>query len=77
MPMLNVNHKLKSLNVTTGRVEIHSWNGIYEILKGGHSGRVITLSPPTSKAGVRFSARPQMGKLVVGCHWLAGYSTKS
>ena len=33
--------------------------------KGGHGGRVVTLSPPTSEAGVRFPARPQVGKLVV------------
>ena len=31
----------------------------------GHGGRVVTLSPPTSEAGVRFPARPQVGKLVV------------
>ena len=24
----------------------------------GHGGRVVTLLPPTSKAGVRFTARP-------------------
>ena len=35
-------------------------------LKGGHSGRVVTLLPPTSKAGVRYPTRPQVGKLVVG-----------
>ena len=29
----------------------------------GHCGRVVTLSPPTSEAGVRFTARPQVGKL--------------
>ena len=33
--------------------------------KRGHGGRVVTLSPPTSEAGVRFLARPQVGKLVV------------
>ena len=42
----------------------------------GHSGRVVTLSPPTSEAGVRFPARPQVGKLVVACRWLAVYSTE-
>ena len=31
----------------------------------GHGGRVVTLSPPTSEAGVRSPARPQVGKLVV------------
>ena len=43
---------------------------------GGHGGRVVTLSPPTSEAGVRFPPRPQVGKLVVACHWLAVYSTE-
>ena len=42
----------------------------------GHGGRVVTLSPPTSEAGVRFRALPQVGKLVVACHWSAVYSTK-
>ena len=41
---------------------------------GGHSGRVVTLSPPTSEAGVRFPAWPQVGKLVVACCWSAVYS---
>ena len=36
---------------------------------------MVTLSPPTSEAGVRFTALPQVGKLVVACHWLAVYST--
>ena len=31
----------------------------------GHGGRVVTLSPPTSEAGVRFPERPQVEKLVV------------
>ena len=43
---------------------------------GGHGGRVVTLSPPTSKAGVQFPARPQVGKLVVACRWSAVYSTE-
>ena len=30
----------------------------------GHGGRVVTLSPPTSEAGVWFPAWPQVGKLV-------------
>ena len=42
----------------------------------GHGGRVVTLSPPTSEARVRFPARPQVGKLVVASHWLAVYSTE-
>ena len=41
----------------------------------GHGGRVVTLSPPT-EARVRFRARPQVGKLVVVCHWSAVYSTE-
>ena len=41
----------------------------------GHGGRVVTLSPPTSEAGVRFPAWPQVGKLVVACRWSAVYST--
>ena len=42
----------------------------------GHGGRVVTLSPPTSEAGVRFPAQPQVGKLVVVCRWSAVYSTE-
>ena len=37
---------------------------------------MVTLSPPTSEAGVRFTALPQVGKLVVACHWSAIYSTE-
>ena len=40
-----------------------------------HGGRVVTLSPPTSEAGVRFPAWPQVGELVVACRWSAVYST--
>ena len=49
--------------------------GLY-LPTGGHGVRVVTLSPPTSEAGVRFPARPHVGKLVVGCHWSAVYSTE-
>ena len=35
--------------------------------------KVVTLSPPTSEAGVRFLARPQVGKLVVACCWSVVY----
>ena len=42
----------------------------------GHGGRVVTLSPPTSEAGVRSPAWPQVGKLVVACRWSAVYSTE-
>ena len=43
----------------------------------GHGGRVVTLSPPTSEAGVRFPAWPQVGKLVVACCWSVVYSTET
>ena len=42
----------------------------------GHRGRVVTLLPPTSEAVVQFPAQPQVGKLVVACHWSAVYSTE-
>ena len=48
----------------------------YQICTGGHSGRVVKLLPPTSEAGVRFPARPQVGKLVIACRWSAVYSTE-
>ena len=41
-----------------------------------HSDRVVTLSAPTSEIRVRFTAQPQVGKLVVACHWLAVYSAE-
>ena len=47
-----------------------------QILKWGHGGRVVTLSPPTSEAGVHLPAQPQVGKLVVACHCSAVYSTE-
>ena len=46
----------------------------FHTLKGGP--RVVTLSPLTSDARVRFMALPQVGKLVVACRWLAVYSTE-
>ena len=42
----------------------------------GHGGKVVTLSPPTSEAGVRSPSRPYVGKLVVACRWSAVYSTE-
>ena len=42
----------------------------------GHGGRVVTLSPPTSEAGVRSPSWPEVGKLVVACRWSAVYSTE-
>ena len=53
-----------------------SENASSKSIEGGHGGRVVTLSPPTSEAGVLFQARPQVGKLVVACCWLAVYSTE-
>ena len=44
--------------------------------KGGHGGRVVTLSPPTSEARVQFPAWPQERNLVVACRWSAVYSTE-
>ena len=49
---------------------------VFQLINRGHGGRVVTLSPPTSEAGVRFPAQPQVGKLVVACHWSAVYSTE-
>ena len=37
---------------------------VLTIYRGDHGGRVVTLSPPTSEAGVWFLARPKVGKLV-------------
>ena len=45
------------------------------IRDSSHGGRVVTLSPPTSEAGVRFLVWPQVGKLVVACCWSAVYRT--
>ena len=36
----------------------------------------VKCGPHTSEAGVRFPARPQVGKLVVACRWSAIYSTE-
>ena len=46
------------------------------VSSGGHGCRVVTLLPPTSKAGLRLPAQPQVGKLVVACRWSAVYSTE-
>ena len=43
---------------------------------GGHGGRVVTLSPPTSEAGVQSPSWPEVGNLVVACRWSAVYSTE-
>ena len=52
----------------------YPWGAIFEL--GRHGGRVVTLSPATSGIGVRFPARPQVGKLAVACRWLAIYITE-
>ena len=41
-----------------GTVMLHILSGTFHM---------VTLSPPTSEAGVRLPARPQVGKLVVAC----------
>ena len=48
----------------------------YSLFKYYHGGRVVTLSPPTSEAGVRSPSWPQVEKLVVACRWSAVYSTQ-
>ena len=53
-----------------------SLNACFMSVIRGHGGRVVTLSPPTSEAGVRFPEWPQVGKLVVTCRWSAVYSTE-
>ena len=57
---------------------IHVMSGFsnFRIHEGGHGGRVVTLSRPTSEAGVRSPSRPYVGKLVVACRWSAVYSTE-
>ena len=37
---------------------------------------MVTLSSLTFEAGVRFPEWPQLGKMVVACHWLAVYGTE-
>ena len=46
---------------------LHWWRGLKLQYHPSHGGRVVTLSSPTSEAGVWFPARPQVGKLVVAC----------
>ena len=63
-----------------GGTQVSWWRSVFSefflFFGGGHGARVVTLSPPTSEAGVRLPARPQVGKLVVACHWSAVYSTE-
>ena len=68
--------KDKSAEKTKQAVEELEYLVTFNRSIGGHGGRVVTLSPPTSEAGVRFPACPQVGKLVVACHWSAVYSTE-
>ena len=74
LPLCDVNKKDNS-------IEHHARNMCDQIvlhfnISRGHGGRVVTLSPPTSEAGVRSQSRPQVGKLVVACRWSAVYSTE-
>ena len=55
---------------------LFQYNVFFIIPHRGHGGRVVTLSPPTCEARVRFPAWPQVGKLVVACRWSAVYSTE-
>ena len=72
--MGNIIFKLMLIYVTNRALRLIQQTESY--WKGGHGGRVVTLSPPTSEAGVWFQARPQVGKLVVACRWSAVYSTE-
>ena len=63
---------VQQVAMASGYIQSHSHSYSYY---RGHGGRVVTLSPPTSEAEVRFPARPQVGKLVVACRWSAVYST--
>ena len=75
--------KMQSHSVPCGMCPVqmlispHCDEGIPSRLEGGgHGGRVVLLSLPTSEVRVWFPARPQVGKLVVACCWLAVYSTE-
>ena len=63
--------KLKSCSTMTKNI-----SSMTEPRCWGYGGRVVTLSPPTSEAGVRSPSQPQVGKLVVACRWSAVYSTE-
>ena len=62
-------------NETDSKLDCYHNRRVKPVLRG-HGGRVVTLSPPTSEAGVRSPAWPQVGKLVVACRWSAVYSTE-
>ena len=77
--LLILNKRLEILEETICQTQTADSIEKYTLIKReirGHGGRVVTLSPPTSEAGVLFPARPQVGKLVVACRWLAVYSTE-
>ena len=61
----------KGLNVTCCHYHL-----LLHILFRGDGGRVESLLPPTSEAGVQFPAWPQVGRLVVACCWSTVYSTE-
>ena len=71
---VNMTSYLDSSHMVSQYLLIHSQ--ALEARIGGHGGRVVTLSPPTSEAGVRSPSRPYVGKLVVACRWSAVYSTQ-
>ena len=61
----------------SGKIRTETYSGVFvRGLQRGHGGRVVTLSPPTSEAGVQFPERPQVGKLVVACRWSAVHNTE-
>ena len=63
------------INNSAGILLLLDFEKAFDSVQRGHGGRVVTLSPPTSEAGVRSPSWPQVGKLVVACRWLAVYST--
>ena len=71
---VHVSGKKQDLNPST--VANKSETVFLHVNSWGHGGRVVTLSPPTSEAGVRSPSRPYVGKLVVACRWSAVYSTE-
>ena len=56
-------YQLKDYNNVV--IEGYFYEQELQIAYRGHGGRVVTLSPPTSEAGVWFPAWPQVGKLVL------------
>ena len=64
------------LNYHYTTTKLNTIDGCFQNYIRGHGGRVLTLSPPASEAGVRSPSQPQVGKLVVACRWSAVYSTE-